>query len=78
MPEKNRYTLIEQSELQIGTVLGPTLFLLYINDISADILSQLRPFADDCLIYKPIYSNEDHERLQRDPYPMGLYLADGV
>ena len=49
-----------------GTVLGPTLFLLYINDISADILSQLRLFADDCLICRPIYSNEDHERLQRD------------
>ena len=49
-----------------GTVLGPTLFLLYINDISADILSQLRLFADDCLIYRPIYSNKDDERLQRD------------
>ena len=34
-----------------GTVLGPTLFLLYINDIDANIQSQVRLFADDCLIY---------------------------
>ena len=63
-----------------GTVLGPTLFLVYINDISADILSQLRLFADDCLVYRPIYSNKDHERLQRDlnSLTQGLYLADGV
>ena len=49
-----------------GTVLGPTLFLLYINDIDTNIQSQVRLFADDCLIYRPIYSNKDHEQLQQD------------
>ena len=34
-----------------GSVLDPILFLLYINDITTNIHSQLRLFADDCLAY---------------------------
>jgi len=32
-----------------GTVLGPLLFLVFINDIVADISSPIRLFADACL-----------------------------
>ena len=32
-----------------GTVLGPLLFSLHINDITADIESEIRLFADDCV-----------------------------
>ena len=32
-----------------GTVLGSLLFSLYIDDISADIESEIRLFADDCV-----------------------------
>lgn len=35
-----------------GTVLGPLMFLIYINDIGNDLTSQIKLFADDCLIYK--------------------------
>jgi hypothetical protein len=36
-----------------GTVLGPVLFLVYINDLSEYMKSsQLRLFADDSIIYK--------------------------
>ena len=35
-----------------GTVLGPLLFSLYINDISTDIESKIRHFADDCICYR--------------------------
>ena len=34
-----------------GTVLGPLLFSLYINDISTDIDSEIRLFADDCVCH---------------------------
>ena len=34
-----------------GTVLGPLMFLLYINDISNNLTSHIRLFADDCIIY---------------------------
>ena len=49
-----------------GSVLGPVLFLLYINDIITDIHSQIRLFADDCLIYHSINTPNDHHILQRD------------
>ena len=42
-----------------GTVLGPLLFSLYINDISSDIESEIRLFADDCVCYHEIKDEED-------------------
>ena len=49
-----------------GTVLGPVMFLLYINDINSNISSSLRLFADDCIIYRIIKSEQDHLQLQQD------------
>ena len=34
-----------------GMVLGPLMFLVYINDINENITSSVRLFADDCIIY---------------------------
>ena len=48
------------------TVLGPLLFFLHINDISADIESEIRLFADDCVCYREIKDKEDSLKLQRD------------
>ena len=49
-----------------STVLGPLMFLIYINDITEDISSQLRFFADDCLLYCTIKSEQDSILLQWD------------
>jgi len=37
-----------------GSVLGPLLFLAYVSDIWRDIVSTIRLFADDCVIYKKL------------------------
>ena len=49
-----------------GTVLGPLMFLSYINDITKGINSPLRLFADDCLLYRVINGVEDTNKLEED------------
>ena len=49
-----------------GAVLGPLLFSLYINDISSDIESKIRLFADDCVCFREIKDEVDTMKLQRD------------
>ena len=51
-----------------GTVLGPLLFLVHINDLPSvvDPTTAVRLFADDCLLYRSIHSVADHVQLQRD------------
>jgi hypothetical protein len=47
-----------------GSVLGPGLFLYYINDLQSRLTSTVRLFADDTITYLTI-SNNDVETLQR-------------
>ena len=49
-----------------GTVLGPLLFLAYINDMPGTVKSTIRLFADDALVYRNINSIEDSAELQKD------------
>jgi hypothetical protein len=41
-----------ESRVPQGSVLGPLLFLAYVNDIWRNTESNIRLFADDCVIYK--------------------------
>ena len=56
-----------------GTVLGPLLFSLYINDISSDIESEIRLFADDCVCHREIKDEKDTMKLQRDIDRLGSW-----
>ena len=49
-----------------GTILGPLLFSLYIDDISVCIDSQIRLFAVDCVCYWDIKTVEDTLKVQKD------------
>ena len=60
-----------------GSVLGPLLFLLYINSIQDLKLSagtRMMLYADDILLYKPIHSVTDYQQYQSDINTVSIWL----
>ena len=52
--------------MPLGSVLGPMLFILHINDIDHAITSQIKHFADDSVLYMNICAQNGHLILQND------------
>jgi retron-type reverse transcriptase len=49
-----------------GSVIGPLLSLIFINDLTSNIRSKVRLFADDCIIYRESCDEQDINAMQTD------------
>ena len=54
------------SDIPQGSVLGPILFVIYINDLPNEIKSDIYMFADDTKLFRTIKTNDDQCILQDD------------
>ena len=58
--------VLVRSGVPLGSVLGPLLFLLYVNELPTWIKSSIALFADDTKIWRRISKVEDARQLQDD------------
>ena len=58
------------------SVLGPVLFLIYINDIDLNILSWLLKFADDTKLFAKVNTLEERDKMQTDLDCLVKWSAD--
>ena len=66
---KSNWTEVISGVLQ-GSVLGPILFILYMNDLPDAISCVLKLFADDTELYRTLDSYGDSNMLQMDLYEL--------
>ena len=67
------------SRVPQGSVLGPLLFLVYVNNIWWNIDWSIRLFADSCIIYKKVTNKNNIENLQKDLNNLGeLAVENGI
>ena len=59
-----------------GLVLGPVLFLIFINDLDCRILSLILKFADDTKLFGIVNSQDDSQILQHDLHKLTVWSHD--
>ena len=63
--QKSNYDEVT-SGIPQGSVIGPLLFLIFINDLPDNIVSLINLFADDTKLFARIRTLQDCNRLQAD------------
>ena len=65
--KRKRFTL-DGGTIRYSTrsILGPILFIIYINDLPGVVGSVCKLFADDCKLYSSTASEADQKELQED------------
>ena len=48
-----------------GSILEPLLFLIYINDLSDDLITNVKLFADDTFLFSAVYANNLNNNLSK-------------
>ena len=86
MPGRKQRTIVNENHSQWAvvtsgvpqwSVLGPILFLLYINSMSNGVTSKMFYFADDAKIYRAITNLAEQEELQKDLYKLKKWSNGG-
>ena len=49
-----------------GSVLGPLLFLIYVNNLDDNIISNVLKFADDTKVFRKVNTDGDKQHLQNN------------
>ena len=49
-----------------GSLLGPVLFVIFINDLDEGVRNHILKFADDTMLFSQVSTYEDAEKLQKD------------
>ena len=65
----------KRSRVPQGTVLGPSLFPRFVNDLPSSVSSRVKLFADDSMLYRHIESSADHDKLQQDLLQLEEWLC---
>jgi len=61
----SKWSLVKSGVPQ-GSVLGPLLFVIFVNDIDRNIVSRLLKFADDVKLFKSVDRIEDYDVIKDD------------
>jgi retron-type reverse transcriptase len=75
---KGKYSeeVMATSGVPQGSVLGPLLFITYVNDIWRNVQSKIKFYADDCTLYRKILNDKDMEKLQIDFDRLGEWVVE--